>query len=75
MAITVRLMTLQGRFELQLEVECENFEAVRATVESHAQSGGYRNVKRVDDGDGTLRFTATTPGGRGGRNIAYVDLF
>ena len=33
---------------------------------------GYRAFKLVESDDG-WRITATTPGGRAGRNLAYVD--
>jgi hypothetical protein len=68
------LMTLSGKFEKLIEFELETMAEVRATVEQHAASGGYTNVKPVEDVD-SIRFTARTPGGRGGRNIAYVDFY
>lgn len=43
-------------------------------VETHATTNGMTNVKMLDEQDGySWRFTATTPGGRPGRNIAFLN--
>jgi len=44
-----------------------------AIVEKHAAANGMTRVKVVDAED-SLRYTATTPGGRAGRNIAFLDF-
>jgi hypothetical protein len=74
MRIIVRFMTLSGKFAVS---KTENFasmpEATKA-VEAYAASHGFTNVKLVDDGEfDSQRFTARTPGGRGGRNVAFAD--
>jgi hypothetical protein len=72
MTVTVRLMTLSGKFTVLREVECADMAAALTTVQAHAATGGYTNVKPIDNID-SIRYTARTPGGRGGRNIAYLD--
>ncbi|MGH9780204.1 MAG: hypothetical protein ACRD33_00160 [Candidatus Acidiferrales bacterium] len=72
--ITVKLMTLSVKFAELRQVEVSTDAEARALIEAHAASGGYRNVKRVEDGD-QFRYTATTPGGRAGRNIAFIDMW
>jgi hypothetical protein len=70
----VRFMTLAGKFAVASEATFADAKVATAAIEAHAASGGYTNVKAVDDGDyGSIRYTARTPGGRGGRNIAFVD--
>lgn len=71
--IEVRFYTLTGKFA---HVGTERFDTMASAVVAvgaHAASGGYTNVKQVEDVD-SYRYTATTPGGRDGRNIAYVDF-
>lgn len=77
MLIEVRFVTLSGKFA---DVKTETFETkaqALAAVKEYAESAGYSNVKIVeDDGDcysDGCRFTATTPGGRKGRNVAFGD--
>lgn len=74
MTIHLKLMTLTGRFETQLEIELATMAEVRETVRQHIAQSGYTNLKEIDDAD-SIRFTARTPGGRGGRNVAYADLY
>lgn len=73
MKIVVRFMTLEGTFALTRTESFADFNAARASVEAHAAGGGFTNVKLVDNGEDDIRFTARTPGGRSGRNIAFVD--
>lgn len=73
--VTIKFMTLSGKFSTLREEVFPDMQAAKRAIEKHATDGGYRNVKEVMDESGdSLRFTATTPGGRGGRNIAYWDV-
>lgn len=71
----VRFMTLEGKFALLKSASFPSFEKVKEAVEAHAASGGFTNVKLADDPEDpdTFRFTARTPKGRNGRNIAFAD--
>jgi hypothetical protein len=72
--IKVRFMSLVGKFTtVKTEEFADTSEALKA-VEVYAKASGFSNVRLIDDGDfDQLRFTATTPGGRGGRNVAFAD--
>lgn len=76
--ITVKFYTLSGKFDFLREQTFATMQEVHAAVQAHAASGGFTNVKELAEDCGcALRFTARTPGGRGGRggrNIAYVDF-
>ena len=72
--ITVKLMTLTGKFTTHSIIKCADMAEARQKIEAHAASGGYTNVKQLFDAD-SYRYTAKTPGGRRGRNIAYIDLY
>jgi hypothetical protein len=73
-SIVVRFMSLSGKFETVKEETFLSADAALEAVKAHALSEGYSNVKMVDDGDfDGVRFTARTPGGRGGRNVAFGD--
>lgn len=72
----VRFMNLdKGPFRTIREEEFETSTAALAAVKAYAEAAGYSNVKIVDDGEepDSIRFTAKTPGGRGGRNVAFGD--
>lgn len=72
---TLRLMSLTSSGKLERTEQHENLEEVRAAVEGHAAAGGFTKVKaHEDDGWHGLRYSATTPAGRAGRNIAYADI-
>jgi len=44
-------------------------------VKRYAEAAGFSNVKSVAEDDGySWRYTATTPGGRNGRNVAFADM-
>lgn len=74
MKISVRFMTLEGKFALLREETFDDLPAAKLAIEAHAKTGDYTNVKLADnDDDDTMRFTARTPGGRSGRNIAYAE--
>ena len=71
---SVRLMTLSGRFDVFSELSGISLAAAKEAVEAHAAHAGYSNVRYVEDDDpGCLRATATTPGGRRGRNVAFIQ--
>ena len=44
-----------------------------AAIVAYAMTAGFTNVKSVADDDYSVRFTATTPGGRSGRNVAFME--
>lgn len=71
--LTIKFMALSGPFKTVREQSFETTTEAMAAVVAHAQSGGYTDVKRLEDAD-SWRFTARTPGGRSGRNIAFMDL-
>jgi hypothetical protein len=43
-----------------------------AAVATHAAEGGFTTVKQVEEED-SVRFTATSPEGRSGRNVAFAE--
>jgi hypothetical protein len=55
-------------------VEVSTTSEAKTVVEKHIENSGYTNLKTVDDEDYSLRFTATTPNGRPGRNVAALDF-
>jgi hypothetical protein len=75
--LKLRLMSLVGPFAPVGEVRCADLKEALAAVKEHASRAGYTNVKiaddGADDGDGSYRFTARTPGGRPGRNVAFAE--
>lgn len=71
--MVLKLYTLSGKFGLASECKVATDKEALAIVEAHAASGGYTNVKRVYDHFG-FRYTARTPGGRSGRNIAALNF-
>lgn len=73
--IHVRFVTLAGKFETAREQDFDKWSDVTAAVEAYAKEGGFSGVKLIDGEDDGARFTAKTPGGRGGRNIAFVDYY
>jgi hypothetical protein len=75
--IKVRFYTLSGKFAFAHESMYQSKgEAVDAIIR-YATEAGYTNVKEIDDEDmdfsGSSRFTAKTPNGRAGRNIAHLE--
>lgn len=70
----LRLVSLTGPIKTLESREVPDDQAL-AVVTEHASSGGFHDVRKVLDCDGySIRFTATTPGGRHGRNIAFGDF-
>jgi hypothetical protein len=76
MAIKVQFMSLVGPFRCVREEDFSTTREATAAVERHAASANYRQVRFVDcENDGYhVRWTATTPGGRHGRNVALADI-
>jgi len=73
--IAVRFMSLTGKFTQVREEKFPDMQTATVAVTEYATAGGYRNVKVVDEDMGmSFRFTAITPGGRGGRNVAYAEI-
>lgn len=73
--VTVRFMTLTGRFAEAKRADYADLGAAEEAVKAYAANAGFTGVKRVDDEeDAGVRFTAKTPGGRAGRNVAFVDV-
>lgn len=70
----LRLYSLDGNFKIVSTVEISTEMEARTIVEKHIAGSGYWNLKVVDDEDYSLRFTATTPAGRAGRNVAALDF-
>lgn len=72
----LRLMTTTGPLATLSTHEVESKTQAQALVDAHAAEHGITNVKPVNAGDYQdegLRYTGTTPGGRSGRNIAYLE--
>ncbi len=69
--IEVQFMTLNGTFAHAHKRTYDDAQAAFVAVRAYAEHGGYTKVAEHDnDGDG-VRYTARTPGGRGGRNVAF----
>jgi len=67
-------MTTDGAFEVTAEHKFANSAQMLYAVTEHYAALGFKGFKIVDSGDGDGgRITATTPGGRGGRNVAFFD--
>lgn len=74
-AIIVRFMSLSGPLKTVRQERYDSGAAALNAVRLYAEATGFSNVKEVDDEDfDGLRYTARTPGGRGGRNVAFGDF-
>jgi hypothetical protein len=76
--IKVSFASLSGKFEIVRKSKFEgpnrSNDAVDAVV-AHASAGGFTNIKIVtDDEHDGWRYTARTPGGREGRNVAFGEI-
>jgi hypothetical protein len=72
--VNVQFASLSGKFKTIRRETFATSALALAAVKQHAEGSGYANVQVVDDcGDGSIRYTARTPGGRGGRNVAFGD--
>ena len=70
--LSLELYTTNGPIRLVSRHEVATTAEARGIVERHAHDHGMSHVKLQDDGD-CLRFTATTPNNRAGRNIAFLN--
>lgn len=68
------LYTLTGEFRVERTVVVATATEARAIIEKHLEGSGYTNLKMADCDGYSTRYTARTPGGRGGRNVANLDL-
>ncbi len=72
--VSVNFMALSGPFKV---VKTENFPdnvSALAAVKKYAEAAGFTQIKTADnDGDG-WRYTARTPNGRHGRNVAFGEV-
>jgi len=72
--VRARFMSVKGPFKTVKE---ETFPAERdafLAVQEFYAALGFTNIAiKVDDEFDGARVTAKTPGGRGGRNIAFLD--
>ena len=75
MSVKVRFMTLSGVFCTAKEETFSDSTTAMFAVCKYAADNGFKNVKLVDDKEapGVWRYTAITPNGRGGRNIAFAE--
>jgi hypothetical protein len=71
--IFLRLATLTGKFSLGDVQHVETEAEALTLINAHARSGNFTDVKRVHEDVCSVRYTARTPGGRHGRNIAFID--
>jgi hypothetical protein len=73
--IIVRFMHGSGPLR---ESKRESFRTVADALSACREiygSAGFANLKFIEENDTDGgRITATTPGGRGGRNVAFVDF-
>lgn len=73
--VTVRFMALTGAFKETKREDFADLGAATKAVTEYATAAGFVNVKKVDDEeDFGVRWTAKTPGGRAGRNVAFGDV-
>ena len=70
----LRLYSLGDDFKVIKTIEVGTIYEAREYVEKHINGSGYTNLKTVDDEDYHMRYTATTPNGRAGRNVAAIDF-
>jgi hypothetical protein len=72
--VFLKLATLTGKLAFLETQECATKADATKIVEDYASANGFTNVKLIDDGDPcSFRYTARTPAGRNGRNIAFLD--
>lgn len=72
--ISVRYLNLKGPLKLLRTEEFDTANDALAAVKRYAEQHGFTDVViKDDDNPSSFRYTATTPGGRKGRNIAFAD--
>ena len=77
MSVFVQFMTLDSPYrKAAADQKFDTLDQARAAVEKYIEGSGYTDLKYIADEyeDEGGRFTARTPGGRAGRNVAYVDF-
>ena len=75
MTVVIRFMTLGGKFATVKKEVFPNLAKATEAVKAYAEAGGFTHVQVVNDKDDDgVRFTARTPGGRGGYNVAFGDF-
>jgi len=75
MSLSVRFATLSAPFAVLPAVFVfPDRAAALAAVTEYATAAGYSRIAEVLDADFSIRYTARTPGGRGGRNVAFADF-
>lgn len=71
----VRFFVLAGKFAVAKTETFPTMQDAENAVRAYAEAAGYSNVKCIDDGEELhVRWTAKTPNGRSGRNVADCDL-
>lgn len=66
-------MSLSGPFVQVKEQTFATAKEALIAVTAYAEAEGFTHVQEKHDDDDGYRITARTPGGRGGRNVAFVD--
>jgi hypothetical protein len=70
--VKVQFVTLEGKFAFAEKREFADMKSAEKAIVAYAAAGGYTKVKPVEDED-SIRYTATTPQGRAGRNVAFLE--
>lgn len=72
--VIVRFMSVTGKFREVRRASFKTSTQALLAVEAEYAPLGYSKFQLRDDGEfDSQRITATTPGGRGGRNVAFCD--
>ena len=73
--VEVRFMTLSGKFDIAKKKTFSTVKDAEIAVKAYVEPHGFTCVKLVYDGEepDNARFTAKTPNGRSGRNVAFLD--
>lgn len=71
----ITFYSLAGKFAAIRQASFGTLAEAWSAVEQHIEGSGYTQLRTMMDADDyTLRYTATTPGGRRGRNVAICDF-
>lgn len=73
--MVIQLLSLSGTPKHVRVVTCATKTDVLVVVKEYVEPAGFRDIKIVEENDpyDGFRVTATTPGGRHGRNVAFGD--
>lgn len=72
--VNIRYMSVKGPFKTIKEEKCADVSVAFDTVVKYYAPMGFADFQKViDEDDCGIRITAKTPGGRSGRNLAYID--